>query len=67
MLAEDTGFTDHLPTGEGLISFKDTAEAVEGVRRIDADYRRQSRSARAFAEEHLDARRVLPAMLEASR
>ena len=65
VLAEDTGFSDHLPTGKGLMAFHDMDEAVAGIDRIDADYESHSRAARAFAEEFLDARKVLPAMLEA--
>jgi hypothetical protein len=28
VLAEDTGFSDHLPTGEGLLAFRDLEEAL---------------------------------------
>ncbi len=34
MLIEDTGLSDHLPTGEGLLVFRDLAEAVAGVEEI---------------------------------
>jgi hypothetical protein len=66
VLAEDTGFGEHLPTGEGLLQFSNIDEAVAGVAAIDADYARHSRAARRIAEEHLDSRRWLPAMLAAS-
>jgi hypothetical protein len=36
------------------------------VNEIDRDWERHSRAARELAEEFLDARRCLPAMLEAS-
>jgi hypothetical protein len=65
VLAEDTGFTDRFPAGEGLLAFRTEDEAAAGVAAIDGDYRRHSRAARAFAEEHLDSRRSLPAMLAA--
>ena len=34
VLIEDTGLSDHLPTGEGLLVFRDLAEAVAGVEEI---------------------------------
>lgn len=66
MLAEDTGFSRHLPTGEGLIKFTNLEEAVSGAAEIDANYARHSRAARRIAEEFLDSRRCLESMLTAS-
>ncbi len=65
VLAEDTGFGDHYPTGEGLLVFRDWETAVAGVAEIDAHYERHSRAAREFAETYLDSQRWLPAMLAA--
>src|SRR5207245_10670700 len=41
---EDTGLSDHLPTGEGLLVFRDMAEAVAGVEEIDRNYARHHRA-----------------------
>jgi hypothetical protein len=30
VLAEDSGFSDHLPTGEGLLAFRDLEKALAG-------------------------------------
>jgi hypothetical protein len=65
VLAEDTGFRDRFPTGDGLVVFRDLEEAVAGVANIDANYARHSQAARAFAEEFLDSGRCLKAMLTA--
>jgi hypothetical protein len=65
VLAEDTGVSDHYPTGSGLVTFKTLEEAAAGAAAIDADYQHHSRAARAFAEEFLDSRRSLTAMLAA--
>jgi hypothetical protein len=54
-----------LPADRGFVTFNDLEEAAAGVQGIDRDYARHARAARAFAEEHLDHRKVLPAMLEA--
>ena len=65
VLAEDTGFGDHFPTGQGLILFRNLEEAVAGVAEIDANYAAHSRAAREFAETYLDSGRCLTAMLDA--
>jgi hypothetical protein len=64
VLAQSTGFEAHVPTGAGLLAFADLDEAAEGIEAIDADYPRHARAARAFAEEFLDHRKVLPAVTE---
>jgi hypothetical protein len=65
VLAEETGFSDHFPTGEGLVPFHDLEKAAAGVAEIDTNYEQHSRAAREFAEEFLDSRRCLSAMLAA--
>jgi hypothetical protein len=65
VLAEDTGFSDHLPTGRGLVAFNDIEEALAGVAEIDRNYLQHMRAAREVAEEYLDSRKQLPAMLSA--
>jgi len=61
---QDTGFSDCLPVGKGLIAFSTPEEAVAAIRRIDEDYASHCRAARAVAEECFDSRRVLTDMLE---
>ena len=63
---EDTGIGDRLPTGVGLVLFRQLDEAVEAVREIDGDWPRHSRTARELTAEFFDARRCLRAMLDAS-
>jgi hypothetical protein len=66
VLHQDTGFTEWLPAGEGVLPFSDLDELVERVRELEADYDRHARAARAIAEEHFEARTVLAGMLEAA-
>jgi hypothetical protein len=66
VLMGETGISDHFPANKGLITFRDLDEAVDGAYKINADYTRQSRAAREFAEEFLDAKRCLKAMLASS-
>jgi hypothetical protein len=65
VLAQETGFSDWLPTGEGLLVFNDIESAVEGIERINRDYVRHAAAARRIAEEYFDSDKVLSAMLEA--
>lgn len=65
VLAENTGFKDHLPTGRGLLSFDDLDEGQAGVAEIDGNYPSHARAARELAEEYLSAEKWLPSMLTA--
>jgi hypothetical protein len=64
VLVQDTGLTEHLPTGEGLLVFGTAAEALRGVETIAGDYDRHARAARAIAEDCFDSDRVLGELLE---
>ena len=63
VVAQQTGFSRFLPTGEGLFAFETTDEARAGIDEVAGDYARHSRGARAIAEEYFDASRVLPQLL----
>lgn len=64
VLHQETGFSDWLPTGEGVLAFATADEAIEGLDRIDRDYERHARAARRIAEEHFEARTVIARMLD---
>ena len=64
VVAQDTGFPAYLPTGEGLLSFTDGDDVAAAVERINGDYERHRRAARAIAEEHFDSDKVLSGLLE---
>ena len=63
VVTQETGFSNVLPTGEGLFGFSNVDEVANAVARINADYSRHSRAARAVAREFFDYRVVLGAML----
>jgi hypothetical protein len=65
VLAQDTGFGDSLPSGEGLLAFSDLEQAREGAEEIRLDLRRHSAAARSIAEEFFASERVLADLLEA--
>jgi hypothetical protein len=64
VILQDTGFSDHLPCGEGLFAVRTVDEAAAAVERIQTDYARQSRAAREIAAEYLSAPKVLPPFLD---
>jgi hypothetical protein len=64
VLAQETGFSRFLPTGEGLFAFTTSEEVLSGITEMNRDYRRHRRAARALAEQHFNSRRVLPRLLE---
>ncbi|MCU1363890.1 MAG: hypothetical protein JWM55_1718 [Acidimicrobiaceae bacterium] len=64
VVAQDTGWRDYLPAGEGLLAFDDVAEAGDGLVEILGNYRRHAKAAREIACEIFDSRRVLSALLE---
>jgi hypothetical protein len=66
VLVQDTGLSDWLPTGEGLLTFTDLEDAVQGVERINAAYEKHRRAARQLAQQYFAAERVLTSLLEAA-
>ncbi len=64
VLVQDTGFTQFLPAGWGLVGFSNLDEAVAGARSIADDYEEHSRAARRLAERYFDSNRVLTRLLE---
>jgi hypothetical protein len=63
-LVQDTGFTDTIAAGEGVLAFRTLEEAVKGAEQIATDYARHSAGARRLAEEEFDSDRLLTRLLE---
>ena len=66
VLIQDTGQGDWLPTGKGVVTFRDVDEALEGIAAINADYEGHRQAARAIAQEYFATEVVLPPLLEAA-
>jgi hypothetical protein len=64
VVAHETGLNGRLPTGQGLLLFRDLDEAVAAFERVESDYEGHRAAARELAVEYLDARRVLGGLLE---
>lgn len=63
-LVQDTGWSEHLPSGTGLLAFSTMEEAIEGLRRIECDYRIHALGAAEIARDYFEASVILPALLE---
>lgn len=64
VLVQETGFSEWLPTGSGVVAFKNPEEALAGVEEINRHYESHCRAARAVAEEYFDSRKVLTHLVE---
>jgi hypothetical protein len=63
VVAQDTGFGNILPTGEGLFAFQTMDDILAAIERINTDYFRHCEAARAIAEEYFAAEKVAAQLL----
>lgn len=66
VVTQETGFSNTLPTGEGLYSFVSLHDAADALNAIEADYESNRKAAREIAREYFAADRVLSSLLERS-
>jgi hypothetical protein len=64
VVAQETGFSQLYPSGEGLLAFSDLDAAAACVEEVAGDYERHSRAARDVAAEHFDSDKVLRRLLQ---
>jgi hypothetical protein len=64
VVAQDTGFGEVLPTGDGLFAFTDVDGAMGAIDAVNRDYQRHRIAARQLAEDHFDSRAVLTRLLD---
>jgi hypothetical protein len=63
VVLQETGWSEALPSGDGLRAWHDVGEAAEVLREFERDPARHRTAARRIAEEFLDARKVATAFL----
>jgi hypothetical protein len=63
-IVQHTGLSRFLPDASGLFRFRNPDEAIQSLKRVEADYDRHARNARALAEEFFDAEKVVASILE---
>lgn len=64
VVVQDTGFSEVLSVGLGIVPFTTPAEAVEAVRSVEADYARHAHAAHEIAREYFASGVVLRSLLE---
>jgi hypothetical protein len=57
-VVQETGWSDHLPAGDGLLAFSTLDEAVDAIADINDHYAEHQAAARALAEQYFDAKKV---------
>jgi hypothetical protein len=62
-VVQNTGFSDVLETGKGLLAFGSLEEATEAIETVNKDYSLHTHAAREIAEEYFRADKVFQTML----
>jgi len=64
IVVQDTGFSDFLPVGQGLLAWRTPAEAKAALTAVCDNYPAHCAAARAIVEEHFSADKVLTQLLQ---
>ena len=63
VVVQDTGWSDVLPAGEGMLAFTDLDSAREAIEAVERDYEFHCNAARRMAETYFEGTRVVGDML----
>jgi len=63
VIAQETGFSRFLPSGEGLFAFLTCDDVLAAIESINSDYPKHGRAARSIAAEYFDSDKVLNRLL----
>jgi hypothetical protein len=64
VITQETGFTKNYGGDAGLLAFRSLGEIADAVKKINADYPKQSGAARQIAREIFEAEKVLKSLLD---
>ena len=64
VVTQETGFSDWLEIGAGVMAFNSPDEARAGIEEINSHYAFHCRAARSIAAEYFDTRKILPGLIE---
>ena len=67
VITQETGFSNVLPTGRGLLSFQTMDDALAAVDSVESDYANHAEAAREIATEHFSAETVLTSLMSRAR
>ena len=62
-VVQETGWSDYIPAGDGLLAFSTLEEAVEAIADVNDHYAEHQAAARALAEQFFDAKKVCADLL----
>jgi hypothetical protein len=62
-IVQETGWSDYIPAGDGLLTFSSMDEAVAAIDDINDHYDEHAAAARALAEQYFDAKKVCADLL----
>lgn len=63
-VVQETGWSDYLPSGEGVLAFRTLEEAADALNRVESNREFHSAAAKRFAREHFEAAKVCNDLLE---
>lgn len=64
VVTQETGWSSSYPSGEGLLAFGESDEAVAAISEARRNFRRHCRAARELAEVYFDSSRVIGRLLD---
>jgi hypothetical protein len=64
VLVQETGFSDWMNTGAGVLVFNSPEDAIAGIEQIEQNYALHCEAAQAVAEAYFDSSTVLTVLLE---
>ncbi|GAA4013904.1 hypothetical protein GCM10022408_28800 [Hymenobacter fastidiosus] len=64
VIVQNTGFSDFLPVGKGLLTFTNMAESIACIEKVNGDYEYHCNEARKIVEEYFDSNKVLRDLLK---
>lgn len=64
VVAQDTGFSKFIPTGNGLFAFNTIEESLDAIEKINDSYAMHCKAAREIAEEYFDSRKIASRLLK---
>lgn len=64
VLTQETGFSNNIETGVGLLRYRTISEALKSIDEINSNYNKHCEKAKEIATEYFKAQKVLQSLLE---
>jgi hypothetical protein len=64
VITQETGFSKHIPSGQGLFGFTTMDDVLAAVDAVESDWAGHCRAARAIAREYFAAEKVVGSLME---